>query len=188
MFPLSSSTFKLFPFSLWFIFGRLCTDDYHVSLVIFFNSLDAHFSLSKVRVYNPATCTSHNDSLIGCCTWSKFFISSTHHNYCTFITSQFVTDDCFSCFRSSLLSMIVILLLGSYLHRIFFSLFFVIVYLRFSSSLGCFYLCSHLPCTFDGWVLILDSYIMVFLLQVDWGALHVPQVPFCHGLPIQEPH
>ncbi len=31
----------------------------------------------------------------------------------------------------------------------------------FVSSLGCVNLCSHLPCTFDGWVPILDFFNMV---------------------------
>jgi len=49
-------------------------------------------------------------------------------------------------------------------------------------SLGCVYLCSHLPCTFDGWVPILDflftgffsslvkapSSVSVFL-QIKWS-------------------
>jgi hypothetical protein len=32
----------------------------------------------------------------------------------------------------------------------------------FVFSLGCVYLCSHLSCTFDGWVLILDFYLQGF--------------------------
>ncbi len=32
-------------------------------------------------------------------------------------------------------------------------------------SLGCVYLCSHLPCTFDGWATILDFYLQVFSLH-----------------------
>ncbi len=31
----------------------------------------------------------------------------------------------------------------------------------FVFSLGCVYLCSHLPCTFDGWVPVLDFFNMV---------------------------
>jgi hypothetical protein len=32
----------------------------------------------------------------------------------------------------------------------------------FVFSLGCVYLCFHLPCTFDGWVPILDFYLLGF--------------------------
>jgi hypothetical protein len=46
--------------------------------------------------------------------------------------------------------------LGSYLHKVFYSLFFVDY---FFFSLGCVYSCSLLPCIFDGWVLFLDFYI-----------------------------
>jgi hypothetical protein len=41
--------------------------------------------------------------------------------------------------------------------------------------LSCVYLCSHLPCTFDGWVPVLDFYIQGFstscLLAVQLGSL-----------------
>jgi hypothetical protein len=32
----------------------------------------------------------------------------------------------------------------------------------FGFSFGCVYSCSHLPCTFDGWVFVLDFYIYGF--------------------------
>jgi hypothetical protein len=32
----------------------------------------------------------------------------------------------------------------------------------FVFSLACVYLCSHLPCTFDGWFSILDFYLQGF--------------------------
>ncbi len=45
----------------------------------------------------------------------------------------------------------------------FFSPYFSLtVCFNFFSSLGCVYLCSHLPYTFDGWVPILDFYIQGF--------------------------
>jgi len=87
--------------------------------------LDAHFPLLTTCVHSLATCASHNNFLVGYCIWSRFFIFSTHHNQCTSITSWFVVDDCFlilglicycwSSFRS----------LKSYLHKVFFSLFFI---------------------------------------------------------------
>jgi hypothetical protein len=42
----------------------------------------------------------------------------------------------------------------------FFPYFMLIVFFVFSS--GCVYSCSHLPCTFDEWVSILDFYIQGF--------------------------
>jgi hypothetical protein len=41
----------------------------------------------------------------------------------------------------------------------YFCRFFVLVF-----SLGCVYLCSHLPCTFDIWVSILDIYIYIYMV------------------------
>jgi len=35
-------------------------------------------------------------------------------------------------------------------------------------SLGCVYLCSNLPCTFDGWVLILDFYLQGLSFCPSW--------------------
>ncbi len=48
----------------------------------------------------------------------------------------------------------------SSLHWVF--IWFVLLLFAFVSSLDCFYLCFHLPCTFDGWVLILDFYLHGF--------------------------
>jgi len=45
-----------------------------------FNPLDACCLLSTTHVHNPVACTSHNDSSMGYCTWSRFLISSTHHS------------------------------------------------------------------------------------------------------------
>jgi len=39
----------------------------------------------------------------------------------------------------------------------YFCRLFVLVF-----SLGCVYLCLHLPCTFDIWVFILDIYIYIY--------------------------
>jgi hypothetical protein len=48
---------------------------------------------------------------------------------------------------------------GSSLHKVFiyFGSLFTFVF-----SLGCLYMCSHLPCTFTGWVPILDFYLQGF--------------------------
>ncbi len=46
----------------------------------------------------------------------------------------------------------------------------------FVFSLGCVYLCSHLPCSFDGWVPILDFYLQGFFsfLQGSRCSQYVP--------------
>jgi hypothetical protein len=44
--------------------------------------------------------------------------------------------------------------------------FFFCLFLAFVFSLGCVYLCSHLPCTFDGWVPILDFYLQSFSFRI----------------------
>jgi hypothetical protein len=67
-----------FPFR--FIYEHLCTYHYCKSLAIFFSPLNVYFLLSTTCVHSHASCTSHIDSSTGCCTWLKFFISSTHHN------------------------------------------------------------------------------------------------------------
>jgi hypothetical protein len=60
--------------------------------------------------------------------------------------------------------------LGSYLQKVFFSL---IVCFSFF-SLGCAYLWSHLPCTFNGQVHVLDFYIQGFFSQeidnLNWNV------------------
>jgi hypothetical protein len=47
----------------------------------------------------------------------------------------------------------------------FLSDFFCLL-LAFVFSLGCVYLCSHLSCTFDGWVHILDFYLQCFSFRI----------------------
>jgi hypothetical protein len=51
-------------------------------------------------------------------------------------------------------------------------------------SLGCVYLCSHLPCTFDGWVPILDFYLQGF--SSTW--LSVWKQINTSGVQINHPH
>jgi hypothetical protein len=70
----------VYSFLFWFIFYHLCTNHYHTSLVVFFSPLDACFLLLTTHVHNLVACTSHNDFLASCCTWSKFLIFSTHHS------------------------------------------------------------------------------------------------------------
>jgi hypothetical protein len=41
----------------------------------------------------------------------------------------------------------------------------------FVFSLGCVYLCFHLPCTFNGWVPILGFDLQIFLLYVVANSL-----------------
>jgi len=49
------------------------------------------------------------------------------------------------------------------MHKVFAWLFFLlIVCFCFFSELSCVYLSSYLPCTFAGWVHILDFYLQVF--------------------------
>jgi hypothetical protein len=113
---------------------------------------------------------------ITCCTWNSYqnitclkeaylaiylerillssLNSSTHCSYCTFVTSQFVAND-----NSFVLGLLCYHWLSfrnheSSLHRVF--TWFVFF------SLGCVYLCCHLLCTFDGWVLILVFYLHGF--------------------------
>ncbi len=65
-------------FSFWLIFYYLCTDHYRTSSTIFFNPLNACFLLSMSHVHNLAACVNHNDSSVGCCTWSRFFMIFPH--------------------------------------------------------------------------------------------------------------
>jgi hypothetical protein len=57
-----------------------------------------------------------------------------------------------------------LIVLSSNIHNYFFEEYFfgLVDYLLFFFFLGCVYLCSHLPCTFDGWVPILDFYLQDF--------------------------
>jgi hypothetical protein len=118
--------------SFWFILGHLCTNHYCTPLTIFFSPFDAHFPLLTTCVHSRITCTSHSDSSIGYYTWLGFFIFSTHHNYCTFVISWFVARNYFLilgffCYCSSSFHNF-----GSYLHRVFFLLFFIDCLLLFS--------------------------------------------------------
>jgi len=49
---------------------------------------------------------------------------------------------------------------GSYLHTIFTLFLLIVCFCIF--FLDCDYMCSHLPCTFDGWVPVLDFYMQGF--------------------------
>jgi len=70
----------VFSFLFWFSFHHLCTNHYHTSPLVFFSPLDACFLLLTMHVHNLVACASHSDSLIGCCIWSRFLISSTYHS------------------------------------------------------------------------------------------------------------
>jgi hypothetical protein len=61
-------------------FYHLCIDHYRTSSTIFLSPLDAYFLLSTTHVHSLTTCTSHNDSSAGCCTWLGFLIFFTHHS------------------------------------------------------------------------------------------------------------
>jgi hypothetical protein len=106
-------------FLFWFIFDCLCIDYYCVSSMIFFSSFDVFILLSTMRVHNLATCISHGDFSIGYDTWSKFFISSTHHSQCTSVTSYFVADDNFFVLDILCYRWLSFHNHGSYLHRVF---------------------------------------------------------------------
>ncbi len=111
-------------------------------------------------------CVNYSNFSAGCLlhlVW--FFISSTHNSYCTYIISQFVTND-----SSFVLGLLCYCWLSfhsyeSSLHKSLYYLNFWFVHcLFFFFSLACVYLlCSHLPCcTCDGWVPILDFYLQDF--------------------------
>jgi len=112
-------------FSFWFILSCLCIYHYCAPSVVFFSPLDAHFTLLTMCVHSRATCTSHSDSLVGYCTWLGFIIFPTHHSYYTFIISRFLVDDCFFILGFLCYRWLSFYSLGSYLHKVFFSLFFV---------------------------------------------------------------
>jgi len=115
----------VFSFSFWFIFYCLCTNHYCASSMIFFSPLNAHFLLSTMCVHSPTTCTSHNNFLASYYTWSRVFISSTHHSWCNSVISQFVANDCFFILGLLCHRWLSFRSLESYLHKVFFSLFFV---------------------------------------------------------------
>jgi len=90
----------VFSISFWFIFYHMCTYHYHMS----FSPFDVCFLLLIVHLHNPTMCVNHNNFSTGCCTWPKFFIFSTQHNYCTYVTNWFVANDSsfilgFLCYR-----------------------------------------------------------------------------------------
>ncbi len=139
----------VFSFLFWSIFYRLCTYHYCTSSVVFFSPLDVCFLLSTTYVHSLVAFANHSDSSMGCCTWSRFFISSTHHNYCTFVTNRFVVDD-----NSFVLGLLYYRWLSfrchEYsLHSVFTWFLLIICFCFF------YYFCSHWPCWFDGWVPIL---------------------------------
>jgi hypothetical protein len=68
----------LFSLSFWFIFDRLCINNYCVSLTIFFSFLNACFLLLTMHIHSLTTCASHNDSLTCYYIWSRFLISFIH--------------------------------------------------------------------------------------------------------------
>jgi hypothetical protein len=143
-------------FSFWFIFYHLCTDHYCALLVIFFSPLNVCFLLSIANVHSLIACTNHSDSSVGYYIWSQFLISSTHHNLCTSITSQFVAEDNF--FILGLLCYCWLSFCSHvyFLHRVFILFLLTIC---FFFSLGCVYVCSYLPHIFVGWVPILEFYL-----------------------------
>jgi hypothetical protein len=90
---LAIETYGCFHFCFNSFFYHICTYHYCMSLVIFFSPLDACFLLLIVCVHNLTTHASHNDSSMSYCIWLGFHISSTHHSFCTSITSRFVAND-----------------------------------------------------------------------------------------------
>jgi hypothetical protein len=145
---------------IFIIFDRLCTDHYRLSSTIFFSPLDGCFLLSTSHVHNLITCANHNDLLASYYRWLRFLISSTHYSYYTFVTTWFVANDNFFILGFLCYHWLSFGNHESPLHTIF-TLFLLIICFCFF-SLGCVYLCSHLPCTFDGWVPILDFYLQGF--------------------------
>ncbi len=148
-------------FLFWFIFCHLCIDHYGASSVIFFSPLNVCFLLSIVCVHSLAACVNQNDFSASCYTWLGFLISSTHHSKWIFINSWLVADD-----NSFVLGLFCYHSLSfhnheSYLYRVF--MFFCRLFAFVFVSLGCVYLCSHLFCTFDGWVPIFDFYFQGFI-------------------------
>jgi hypothetical protein len=77
--PLIIETYGCFYFR-FDSFLTICTQTISVSSMIFFSPLDACCLLLIAHVHIPIACTSRNDSSMGCCTWLRFLIFSTHHN------------------------------------------------------------------------------------------------------------
>jgi len=116
----------------------LCTYCYCALSTIFFSPLDVHFPLLTVCVHSPTTCASHSNFSMSCCTWSKFFISSTHHSQCTFIISRFVANNWFLILSLLCYCWLSFCSLGYYLHTIFFFNFSLIVWFGFFFGLCLF--------------------------------------------------
>jgi hypothetical protein len=164
--PLAIKTYRCFHFHFDSFLVVYAQTHYCVPLAVFFSPLDVHFLLLIACIHNLVACVSHNDSSMNCYIWSRFFIFSTHHSYCASIISWFVADDYFFILSLLCYRWLSFCSLGSYLHKVSFHYFSLIVYFCLF-SLGCVYLCFHLPCTFDGWVLILDFYTHGFPFQVN---------------------
>jgi len=112
---------------------------------------------------------------VGCCTWLGFLISFTHQSQCTSITSWFVINDNFFILGFLCYHWLSFRNYESFLHRVFILFYFCWLF-TFVFSLGCVYLCSLLPCTFDEWVPILDFYLHGFFSHLAQSS------PFCvHG-------
>ncbi len=82
--------------------------------------------------------------------------------------------------RSSLLSLLSFLSYEFSLDGLY--LIFLDCLLLFFFGL-CVYLCSLLPCTFDGWVLILDFYVHGFLLKDNFNDSLVLQIQLKNWIP-----
>ncbi len=116
------------------------------------------FQSPLILVHSPTVFVYYSNFSADCCTWSGFFISFTHHSYCTSIISLFVTND--SSFILGLLCYFGLspVCTGS-LSKFCFCFFFG--------------LCSCLPCTFDGWVPILDFYFQGFSSSKLFNAKYI---------------
>ncbi len=140
--------------------------------VVFFSPLDVCFLLLTTHVHSFASCTSYNDSSIGCCTWSGFFISSTHHSQCTSVISQFVVDDNFFILGLLCYCWFSFCSHESFLHKVFiwFLLivfiwfFFRFCLLVFSFALYFCYMGSHPWFWFIGFSSYCFGILLLFLL------------------------
>jgi hypothetical protein len=129
-----------------------------MSLIAFFNHVDAYFSLLTMCVYSLVMWVGHNNSSTGYYIWGSS--SFPHIIACAppSLVNLWQNNNFFvlglHCYRwSSFHNHRSLLAYGFFL--IFCQLFFVF-------TLGCVYSCSHLPCTFDGWVPVLDFFIHGF--------------------------
>ncbi len=168
----------MFSFSFWFIFDRLCTNHYNVSLVIFFSLLNDHFPLLTTCVHSPAMCISHNESLASCCSWLRFFISSTHHNYYTSITSWFVVDDNFFILGLLYYCWLSFHSLESYLHKVFISLFF-------NDFLLSFFLWVVSTHAFFCLVLLMDWFLSLIFIYMVFLLYHIQHITLIVSPPHQ---